>query len=59
MTIEEAKARAVTLAANIQEQVRDYQQTTGLFVHSIPVVQPGGLSSTTIDVKVQLNTPKQ
>lgn len=58
MTIDEAKALAATLAASIQAQVREYQQTTGLFVHSIPVVQTGAIGATTVDVKVQLNNPK-
>jgi len=49
---------AKLLAEEIQESVRDFEQTTGTYVHSIPVTRKSIKEPPTVDVKVQLTVPR-
>lgn len=54
MTITEAQAAVAALEANITAQLQQFQQTTGLIIHSVPVTENGNGKQVTAKVKVQL-----
>lgn len=58
MEISEALTLSKALAADIQTLVQNYENTTGAYVHSIPVVQRSATAPVTVDVKVQITPPR-
>lgn len=53
MTIEQVRAAAVALAAQITQQLQTFEQTTGCKIHSIPITHEPALP-VTANVKVKL-----
>ena len=57
-TIKEVRDLSAVLVAEIQVLVRQFEKTTGCFVHSIPVTPAAGQQQTTVGVKVQVTQPR-
>jgi hypothetical protein len=54
MTVEEARAAGLALAASITTLVQAFEEQTGCIVHSLPVHPDVAPAKTTVEVKVQV-----
>jgi len=57
-TIDEVRALSAQLKADMQALVRTFEEETGCFVHSVPVIQTTPGKPITVDVKVQITEPR-